>query len=439
MTHKVFVTLVNAVNDKLVSMRGQKKYFNGWKDSVDGSPFCRKTKLTLQIVFWLIVSRIVQSLPISLASFFDQLGLPIPTKGAFSMKRMLIKSELFEDVNKSIVKEIYTPEHSMKTWKGYIIVACDGSRVALPNVVELGEAFGWYHTYQGARLYPCAKAAIFQDTLNNITVLAALVGKDTDERYTFEANYAEANALVGGKSIMPIDRGYFSYLLMYLMIKDGQLFVMKSRNTAWQADFLSSGKKEDTIEIRPSRSTSIYKNEQWLQESEKKIRVRLVRFDHPDGSADVLVTNIFDRSLASCKEVVEIYRLRWPSETAYGIYKNDMALELFSTFRKDGVLQDFFAAVIMYNLASALAMDCKRSSKGKKVNMNVAVGLIHDMCVLLSLGTADKVVTKRIRTDTEYLSHCLSDVKPDRSFPRVRRCRKTSGKYYRHTNFSMAV
>lgn len=440
MTHKIFGTIVNAIQDKIVSMSGQQMYFNSWNEQGScKNTFCRNTKLTLQRVFWLIVSRIVQSLPISLSSFFDQLNLQIPTKEAFSMKRRLIKSELFEEVNKTIVRELYSSNRHMKTWKGYVVLACDGSRIALPNVIELGDAFGFYHTYQGEALYPCAKAAIFQDTLNNVTVLAKLVNKNMDERYTYEENYMEANMLVGGKSIMTIDRGYFSYLLIYLMIKSGQLFVMKARNATWRTDFISSGKKEDVIDIIPSRSTSIYANEQWQQESEKKIRVRLVRFDHPDGSVDVLITNIFDKGIASYKDIITLYRLRWPAETAYGIYKNDMALELFSTFRKDGILQDFYAALIMYNLASILASDCKKPQEDKKINMSIAIGIIHNMCPVLSLNPMDKTVDKRIRTDTEYLSHCLTEIRPNRSFNRIRRLRKTSGKFYRHTNFAMAV
>lgn len=439
MTHKLFGSILNVIHNEMVSMREKKEYFNSWTESGSCTKtFCRNTKLTLERVFWLIVSRIVQSLPISLSSFFDQLNLGIPSKSAFSMKRQLIKSELFEDVNKSIVKELYT-KHKMESWKGYIVLACDGSRVALPNVEKLGEDYGYYHTYQGEILYPCAKATIFQDTLNNITVLAKLEKKDMDERYTYEANYMEANTLVGGKSIMTIDRGYFSYLLMYLMIKNNQFFVMKSRNAPWRTDFLASGKKEGIIDITPSRATSIYSNEQWQQESDKKIRVRLVRFDHPDGSADVLITNIFDAHIATYTDIITLYRLRWPAETAYGIYKNDIALELFSTFRGDGILQDFYAAIIMYNLASILTYDCKKPPKGKKIDMNIAVGIIHNICPTLSLGPTNEIAIKRIRTDTEYLSHCLSAIKPNRSFERIRRQRKTSGKFYRHTNFALAV
>lgn len=440
MAYKIFNHILNAIQDKLVSLTISKECFNGWnKEGKARNAFSRKTKLSLQNVFWLIVSRIVQSLPVSLSTFFSQLNLPTPTKSAFSMKRQLIKSSLFEEVNKTLVKEFYSSENHFTNWKGYVILACDGSRIALPNVVELGENFGYYHTYQGEILYPCAKAAIFQDTLNNVTVLAKLEEKDTDERYTFEENFLEANALAGGKTIMTIDRGYFSYLLMYLMIKDNQLFVMKARNTKWRSEFISSGKKDDVIEVFPSRGTAIYRNRQWNLNREKKLTLRLVRFDHPDGSADVLITNIFDKYMATSNEIINLYRLRWPAETAYGIYKNDMALELFSSFRKDGVLQDFYAAIIMYNLASIIAHDCKKPPKGKKINMSVAVGVIHILCPVFTGLLSSRITHFRIRSDMEYLSHCLTEVRPGRSFERVRRKRKTSGKFYRHLNFSLSV
>ena len=440
MTRKIFGNIVNAIQSKIVRMSENKEYLNCWHNDGDVSKtFCRNTKLPLKIVFWLIVSRIVQSLPVSLSSFLCQLNLPIPSKSAFSMKRQLIKSGFFEEINKTLVKEFYTSAPGIKTWKGHVVLACDGSRIALPDVAELGATFGYYHTYKGEELYPSAKAAIFQDTLNNITVLAKLVEKNVDERYTFEDNYMEANTLAGGKTIMLIDRGYFSYLLMYLMINSGQLFVMKARNTPWRAEFLASGKAESVVDVVPSKTTSIYSNEEWCCQPEKKIRLRLVRFNHPDGSVDVLITNIFDIHIADSKDIIQLYRLRWPAETAYGVYKNDMALELFSSFRKDGVLQDFFAAIIMYNLATVLSCDCKKHPESKKINMNVAVGIIHNICPVLSGILDSGTIRKRIRTDTEYLSHCLTDIRPDRSFHRIRRVRKKSGKFYRHTNFAPAI
>lgn len=440
MASSLFTNIVNTIQERIVYLSSKPEYFNPWNDGSDpGNVFCRKTKLTLKIIFWLIVSRIVQSLPVSLSAFFDQMNLPIPSKGAFSMKRALIKSSFFEDISNRMVWQYYHATNKLKTFHGYVVLACDGSRIALPDVDELGQYYGYYHTYQGENLYPAAKSAIYQDTLNNITVLARLVGKDEDERQTFEDTFSCANKLAGGNTIMTIDRGYFSYLLMYLMIKSHQFFVMKSRSTVWQRKFIESGKEEMTVRISPSKATSIYRNKQWLAEADKTLTLRLVRFDHPDGSVDVLITNIPKSRKFPCPEIINLYRLRWPAETAYGVYKNDMALELFSSFRKDGVMQDFYAAIIMYNLASIMAAQCGKISGGRKPDMNVAVGLIHNICSTLASETDTHRLSKRIKTDIGYLRHTLTYIVPGRSFSRRRRRRKTSGKFYRHTNFALAV
>lgn len=439
MARHLFSEIINAINEGIVYQSTQKEYFNPWKHGEDSSKvFQRKTKLPLSVVFWLIVSRIVQSLPVVLSSFFEQMRLPIPGKSAFSMKRALIKSVFFEDINSRLVSKYYENRTGLKRWNGYVVLACDGSRIALPDVAELGETYGYYNL-MGHRLYPCAKAAIFQDTLNNITVMARLVDRDVDERYTFMDCFSMANRLAGGKTIMTLDRGYFSYLMMFLMIKEGQAFVMKSCKAPWRKAFIESGKKEDTVTIVPTRGSSINANPQWRLQADKTISVRLVRFDHPDGSADVLITNLMDSKMFDAQQIIEIYRLRWSAETAYGVYKNDMALELFSSFRKDGVLQDFHAAIILYNLASIFAADCNRSSSNRKPDMNVAVGMIHNLCPALAANPPAKKLIIRIRNGMDYLCHYLTYIVPGRSFKRTRKLRKTSGKFFRNTNFAIAV
>ena len=446
MAHRQFSTIINAVESKLFSIQRNiddySRYFNNWTSRNGHSSdkvFRRNTLLNLRNIFWLIASRIVRSLPVALDEFFSRMDLPVPTKSAFSMKRKLIRSEFFKLMSNTVVEEFYRSPRILK-WHGFVLMACDGTRLALPDVDELGRCFGWYHTYQGKNLYPCAKACVFHDTLNNITVCASVEKKDTDDRISFESHFRQASELTGSRTIMLLDRGYFSYHMMYVMNKENQKFVMKARNAPWRTDFIHSGLRQSTVRIRPSKATSIYKNQDWLAEPEKEIVVRLVRFDHPDGSTDVLITNLTAAEGVSYNDVISLYRLRWGVETAYGIYKNDEALELFSSFRADGVLQDFHAAVIMYNLASILSADAMQYSRRRiKPDMNVVIGLIHNLCPVLALGPDRAEYRKRIRCIVEEAGHCYIYINPGRSFPRTRRKRKTSGKFYRHTNFSRAV
>lgn len=260
MAHQKFSYYINKVEDKLVEVESNMEkymaYFNPWKGNEGKHIFCRNTALTLPRMFWLIVSRIVGTLPVALGDFFLQLGLKAPLKSSFSMKRMLIRSDFFSMMNDNLVSEFYKGG-DVRKWHGYVLLSCDGSRLALPDVKELGAHFGICHSNRGEELYPMAKACVFQDTLNNITVKAALEAKDTDERSTFKSYFREASALTGADTIMLLDKGYFSYLLMYLMIKEGQKFVMKARQAPWREAFIESGKPQATVRITPSRSTAV--------------------------------------------------------------------------------------------------------------------------------------------------------------------------------------
>lgn len=445
MAHHLFDCMINALENKLVSVENDignhPQYFNAWspKSPTKIHVFRRQTKLTLRIMFWLIVSRIVRSLPVALDSFFSSLNLQAPTKSAFSMKRQTIKSDFFRDMLKTLVEEFYKSD-AVKKWRGYVLMACDGSRLALPNVNELGEHYGWYHTTQGENLYPTAKACVFYDTLNNITVYAKVEDKDEDEKYSFENYFRDAVSLTGSRTIMLLDRGYFSYNVIYLMIKNNVKFVMKAKKLPWTSEFVSSGRKQQTMTVKPGRYTSICSNPEWALEPEKELTVRLVRFEHPDKSVDVLVTNLTSDEMVSASDVIALYRMRWPVETGYGIYKNDEALELFSTFRVDGIVQDFYGAAILFNLASILSRDCLKKGKGSvKPDMNVVIGLIHNLCPLMTLGPGSHLFKSRLRIIVIEAAHYDIQIQPGRSFPRIRHLRKTSGKFYRHINFALAV
>lgn len=444
MAHQKFSYYINKLEDKLVEVENNMEkyaaYFNSWNGKEGKNVFCRHTTLTLRVMFWLIVSRIVTTLPVALSEFFMQLGLKAPLKSSFSMKRRLIGSDFFSMMNAELVREFYKGG-DVRKWHDYVLLSCDGSRLALPDVEELGELFGLYHSSRGEELYPTAKACVFQDTLNNITVKATVETKDTDERLSFESYFRDASALTGAETIMLLDRGYFSYLTIYKMIKNRQKFVMKARSAPWRTEFIDSGKPQRTVRITPSRATAVYRNDDWRNEPEKELTVRLVRFDHPDGSVDVLITNLWATDGVSCTDVVELYRLRWPVETAYGIYKNDEALELFSSFRIDGVLQDFHGAVILFNLASLMARETERikENPGIKPDMNVVIGLMHNLCPALAGDPESPRLRKRMKIIAGEALYYGTYIRPNRSYPRIRRMRKTSGKFFRHTNYSMAI
>ena len=54
------------------------------------------------------------------------------------------------------------------------------------------------------------------------------------------------------------------------------------------------------------------------------------------------------------------YRMHWNSETEIGTAKNELQIEIFSGTSEICIRQDFFAALILYNIESIIRLFCNK-------------------------------------------------------------------------------
>jgi hypothetical protein len=104
----------------------------------------------------------------------------------------------------------------------------------------------------------------------------------------------------------------------------------------------------------------------------------------------MLITNITDKRLGK-KAFKKLYFKRWPIEVKYGVIKEKLQVENFSSLSVDGVKQEFYAAMYMANLVSATAFDVqsqieetridKENKYDYKVNLNELIGILKDNIV----------------------------------------------------------
>jgi len=65
------------------------------------------------------------------------------SKSAFVQYRKKIKPEVFKSLSDSLIEEFYADnDDSIKRWKGFRLLAVDGSRLILPNTMELESIYG---------------------------------------------------------------------------------------------------------------------------------------------------------------------------------------------------------------------------------------------------------------------------------------------------------
>jgi hypothetical protein len=74
--------------------------------------------------------------------FFDNKLFPSYTKSAFVQGRNKIHPEVYKHLSNKLIEELYTDnDESIKLWKGYRLLAADGSRMTLPQTKELSREY----------------------------------------------------------------------------------------------------------------------------------------------------------------------------------------------------------------------------------------------------------------------------------------------------------
>ncbi len=88
-----------------------------------------------------------KSLAIEIENFLNFLGKSSPsdkfTKSAFVQARKKIKPAVFKHLSQTLVNEFYTDNDlAIKKYKGFRVLAIDGSRMTLPITKDLKQFYG---------------------------------------------------------------------------------------------------------------------------------------------------------------------------------------------------------------------------------------------------------------------------------------------------------
>ena len=154
---------VNNVKDKIYSQRFLE---NNRKNNKD---FTRKRKLTFSKLILFMLNSIKKSLQKELTEFFLNFSNEKNiTNSAFCQSRMKLSHTAFIELNDNIIEEFYT-DNIFDLWKGFRLLAIDGSRLQLPFSLEIIEDFGFAKN-NSSTLVPMAQASSCFDVLNNMII-----------------------------------------------------------------------------------------------------------------------------------------------------------------------------------------------------------------------------------------------------------------------------
>lgn len=173
------------------------------------------------------------------------------SKQDFSYRRSFISPDIFAGTSRLSVSEMYLAEREhLRYWKGFHVLAADGSILTLPASVACRSEFGG-----DPKGNPSGQALFVVDVLNCLCLASSLSKFGTAEREKLVDMLPDAlrlSSLTGHCPLLLLDRGYPSYDLFAYLMKSGVKFVIRMPLTSNVVQgFLKSDSRESFIEMTP--------------------------------------------------------------------------------------------------------------------------------------------------------------------------------------------
>ena len=409
------------------------------KFCVSDRDFIRTRKLPFSRLVLLIAKLCKKTLSIELEKFFEEAGCPASCSvSAFTQQRIKLEPVFFYCWNMILQGSYYLYySNSIKRWKGYRVIAADGSSISLVNNPSLNKHFGGQSNQQTS--FVVAKTFYHYDVLNELILLPQI------KPY----RYGELNMAYGAiekteeDMLMLYDRNFSNYKMvaLHLWQEKERKFVIRAKETQNMIKaFIKSGAHSSIVYMEPTASAiEGLKKSGFNITKDTLLKVRLVRVELP-ASIEVLITNLWEQDNHPAEQFKDLYFMRWGVETNIYVQKNILQLESFSGLTVHSVLQDFYATVMMTNLHSILIKDAQQTIEDNpqkrkypmKINKNKSFGKLKVNLVSLFVNNDVEAILQKLHS---LFVKDIIPVRKGRSFKRVRKNVQSKSKYKTFTNF----
>ncbi len=272
-------------------------------------------------------------------------------------QRMFIDPKVFIDMYECFIDELYSKFSGFSKFQGYIIGACDGSIVDLPNVTLTREEFpvGDENLLKEKRIR--ARVSCILD-VHSKHILTAKIVETTVNEIDLAIEHLEnlRQRLDITKLITIYDRGYPSIELMTKIIDLNSKFLIRLPKNVFIHQIKQMKSNDEIIQINMINSRLNNFDDENLKEKARKmgrLEIRIALVDIGKDEPEILATNLTPEEFTT-EDLKELYKKRWTVETGFDRLKNLIEIEDFSGIRRPIIEQDFYAHLFVYNLAMTI-------------------------------------------------------------------------------------
>lgn len=388
--------------------------------------FTRQRKLHFNHILISILISLKHSLTLEIDDFLQKLDIDGDidsyTKQAYSTSRQKLLPSAFIELNDIALEEIYS--NDFKTFKGYRLVAVDGSTIELPNTQKLKDKYGVFSRNNAN--YPAGRICVTYDVLNKVILNGKIFSYNESENVAAK-ELVPAVYKSNDKDIFIFDRGFASVKMIVLLNKLGRKYIFRVQRGFLKEvnDFRKGLEDDQTLSIditeRRIKTNRIHDLEGPVKFDLRAVRIKL------ESEDEILVTNLSENKM-SLEELGQLYNSRWGIETNYNYFKNVLELENFTGDTDTAVQQDFYATIYITNLASIMITDeqaeYEKNNKGNekkhsyKINTSIAMGYLKKHLLHVLLQENPKKALKLYKKFIKKLAKQVIPIRANRKFAR---------------------
>ena len=377
--------------------------------------------IVMLFVFRLVLSRGEKGYATVTAELWEQcrkLGIALPQRepvaaSSICKARQRMHEELFLDLHREILRH----GNDGARWKGRRLFAVDGTKMNLPRgLVDAGHPL----PNSGAH-YPQGLVSCLYRLDTKVPVDFSLSARACERT----AALGHLHALEAG-DVVVFDRGYFSFEILYAVIRTGAhpVFRLQANSSAAFRDFMEGGGAETVVAAAPGPDAQRELAKRRPGERFDPVDVRMVRRT-TDGGDFNLATTLLDADDVSADDLGDLYHGRWSIEELYKVSKQTIAVDELHGRTERGVRQELYAhfnLIAMTRLLSGhgdgLLVDMREHGKERQaVNFRNAIAVVAANIEETLLAQAD-AVARVVTRMAEGILKVRSRLRPGRSYPR---------------------
>lgn len=356
--------------DDLTRITNSKEIANASKTTIRG--FSQPRKISLQDTLLFYTFRSCETTSKDISMLFSKLEKPKVSKQAMFKALDKTNPDVFPLIIRRFAESFYAHQ-DYETLDGYIVLACDGSKMDLPPSDILKEKFGGYlnQNIKDSSMIkkPQANCSILIDVLNHVVLDAMVKPCMTSELPMLYEHLENCQELLKDKKVILLcDRYYGSAELFVYCALHGYRYLVRAKSYMYKEQ-VSNIEQDGEIQLKIDRAWQKRFKREDCREKVKmcpELNIRIVknhyeyiftnrkRLQEPFRIDSVYMTNL-ERTSFSKECIIELYHVkRWDNETAYFDIKAHLEAERFNSGKYNIVVNEIFGKILCYSICGII-------------------------------------------------------------------------------------